>query len=88
MDFKMNAVIHRGNDYENSLRTFQNKRMEYLEQEIRAFDVETLRLLLYDLQKRGRTIETLTGVQLFGEHSRRKSNDTKTLRCIFGNPFY
>ena len=63
MDFKMNAVIHSGNDYENSLRTFQNKRMEYLEQEIRAFDVETLRLLLYDLQKRGRTIETLTGVR-------------------------
>lgn len=62
MDFKMNAVIHRGNDYVNSLRTFQNKRMEYLEQEIRAFDVETLRLLLYDLQKRGRTIETVTGI--------------------------
>lgn len=64
MDFKMNAVIHRGNDYENSLRTFQNKRMEYLEQEIRAFDAETLRLLLYGLQKRGRTIETLTGVAI------------------------
>lgn len=64
MDFKINAVIHRENDYENSLRTFQNKRMEYLEQEIRAFDVETLRLLLYDLQKRGRTIETLTGVAI------------------------
>ena len=62
MDFKMNAVIHRGNDYENSLHTFQNKRVEYLEQEIRAFDVETLRLLLSDLQKRGRTIETLTGI--------------------------
>lgn len=64
MNFKMNAVIHRGNDYENSLRTFQNKRMEYLEQEIRAFDVETLRLLLYDLQKRGSTTETLTGVAI------------------------
>ena len=64
MDFKMNAVIHSGNDYENSLRTFQNKRMEYLEQEIRAFDVETLRLLLYDIQKRGSTIETLTGVAI------------------------
>ena len=64
MDFKMNAVIHSGNDYENSLRTFQNKRMEYLEQEIHAFDFETLRLLLYDLQKRGRTIETLTGVAI------------------------
>jgi hypothetical protein len=62
MEFKMNAVIHRGNDYENSLRTFQNKRFGYLEQEIRAFDVETLRLLLYDIQKRGRTIETLTGM--------------------------
>ncbi|MCR0405933.1 hypothetical protein MKC49_09555 [[Clostridium] innocuum] len=62
MDFKMNAVIHRGNDYENSLCTFQNKRVEYLEQEIRAFDVETLRSLLSDLQKRGRTIETVTGI--------------------------
>lgn len=62
MYFKMNAVIHRGNDYENSLCTFQNKRVEYLDQEIRAFDVETLRLLLYDLQKRDRTIETLTGM--------------------------
>lgn len=62
MVFKMNAVIHRGNDYENSLRTFQNKRVEYLGQEIRAFDVETLRLLLSDLQKRGHTIETLTGM--------------------------
>ena len=62
MDFKMNAVIHRGNDYENSLHTFQNKRVEYLEQEIRAFDIKTLRLLLSDLQKRGRTIETVTGM--------------------------
>ena len=62
MGFKMNVVIHRGNDYENSLRTFQNKRVEYLEQEIRAFDSETLRLLLSDLQKRGRTIETVTGI--------------------------
>ena len=61
MEFKINAVIHRGNDYENSLRTFQNKRVEYLEQEIRAFDSETLRLLLSYLQKRGRTIETVTG---------------------------
>lgn len=62
MNFKMNAVIHRGNDYEISLRTFQNKRAEYHEQEIRAFDVETLRLLLSTLQKRGRTIETVTGI--------------------------
>ena len=61
MVFKMNAVIHKGQDYEKSLRTFQNKRMEYIEHEIRAFDSETLRLLLYDIQKRDRTIETVTG---------------------------
>ena len=62
MNFNMNAVIHRGNDYENSLHAFQNKRVEYLEQEIRTFDSETLRLLLYDLQKRGHRIETVTGI--------------------------
>lgn len=62
MGFKMNAVIHRGNNYENSLRTFQNKRVGYLEQEIRTFDSETLRLLLYDIQKRDCTIETVTGM--------------------------
>ena len=61
MDFKMNAVIHKGQDYEKSLHTFQNKRMEYIEYELRAFDSETLRLLLYDIQKRDRTIETVTG---------------------------
>ena len=42
MEFKMNAVIHRGDDYKNTLRAFQHKRMEFLEQEIRAFDADTL----------------------------------------------
>ena len=59
---KMNAVIHTGQDYEKSLRTFQNKRMEYIEHELRAFDSQTLRLLLSDLQKRCRTIDTVTGI--------------------------
>ncbi len=62
MDFKMNAVIHRGSDYENSLHTFQNKRVGYLEQEIRAFDSETLWLFLCDLRQQGHTIETVTGM--------------------------
>ena len=46
MEFKMNAVIHLGNNYNNALRSFQHKRMEFLEQEIRALDSETLWLLL------------------------------------------
>ena len=58
----MKSVIHKGNNYEKSLRTFQNKRMEYLEQEIRAFDSETLRLFLCDLRKRGNTLEAVTGI--------------------------
>ncbi len=38
MDFKMNAVIHKGQDCEKSLHTFQNKHMEYIKHELRAFD--------------------------------------------------
>ena len=62
MVFKMNAVIHKGQDYEKSLRTFQHKRMEYIENEIRAFDSETLYCFLNTLQKRGRTLEEITGI--------------------------
>lgn len=64
MDFKMNAVIHKGQDYEKSLHTFQNKRMEYIEHELRAFDSQTLFCFLNDLQKRGRTMEEITGIAL------------------------
>ena len=62
MDFKMSAVIHKGQDYEKSLRTFQNKRMEYIEHELRAFDSQTLFCFLNDLRKRGRTMEEITGI--------------------------
>lgn len=62
MDFKMNTVIHKGNDYAKSLRAFQNKRIEYLEQEIREFDSETLWLLLRQLCRNGRTLENITGL--------------------------
>lgn len=62
MDFKMNAVIHRGNNYNNALRSFQHKRIEFLEQEIRALDSETLWLLLRQLCKNSRTLESVTGL--------------------------
>mgnify|MGYP001591836467 FL=1 len=62
MDFKMNAVIHKGQDYEKSLHTFQNKRMEYIEYELRAFDSQPLFCFLNDLRKRGRTMEEITGI--------------------------
>lgn len=58
----MEAVIHRGSDYENALRTFQNKRMEYIEQEIREFDNETLWLLWHNIQEQDCILETLKGI--------------------------
>lgn len=62
MNFEMNSVIHRGSSYSNALRTFQNKRMDFIEQEIRSLDIDTLRLLLCQLCKNGRTLETVTGI--------------------------
>ena len=64
MDFKMSTVIHKGQDYEKSLRTFQNKRMEYIEHELRAFDSQNLFCFLNDLRKRGRTMEEITGMAI------------------------
>ncbi len=62
MAFKMNAVIHKGQDYEKYLRTSQRKRMEYIENEIRTFDSQTLYCFLNALRKRGRTLEKITGI--------------------------
>ena len=62
MEFKMNAVIHLGNNYNNALRSFQHKRMEFLEQEILAVESETLWLLFRMICKHGRTLESVTGL--------------------------
>ena len=62
MAFKMSAVIHKGQDYEKLLRTFQNKRMEYIEHELRVFDSQTLLCFLNDLRQQGRTMEEITGI--------------------------
>ena len=62
MAFKMDAMIHKGQNYEKSLRTFHNKRMEYIEHELRAFDSQTLFCFLNDLLKQGRTMEEITGI--------------------------
>ena len=62
MEFKMNAVIHRGNNYNDAIHSFQHKRMEFLGQEIRAFDANTLWLLIRQLCHNGRTLESITGL--------------------------
>ena len=64
MSFKMDAVIHRGSDYKSSLYSFQNQRMEFLEQELRSFDSELLWLLLRQLCRNGRTLDSITGLAI------------------------
>ncbi len=41
----MKAVIHKGRNYTDTLRTVQNKRMQYICRELSALDSETLSLL-------------------------------------------
>lgn len=42
----MIAVIHRGEKFKEMLEQFQRKRAEFIAQEIRCFDAETLYCLL------------------------------------------
>ncbi len=58
----MKAVIHRGKHYEQSLRAFHQKRIDFLEHEIRSFDQETLRAFLNSLQAQNRTLANVTGI--------------------------
>ena len=42
----MIAVIHRGQKFKETMETFQQKRAEFVAQEIRNFDAETLYVFL------------------------------------------
>lgn len=64
MEFKMNAVIHRGRDYPKSLSLFQHKRADFIEQELREFDTETLRAFIIELHNKGHTLEKITGLKV------------------------
>lgn len=60
MDFKINVVIRHGNNYNGASVLFMHKRTDFLEQEIHSLDSETLWLLLRQLCKNGRTLESVT----------------------------
>lgn len=49
----MIAVIHRGEKFKEMLEQFQQKRAEFIAQEIRCFDAETLFCLLETIRGKG-----------------------------------
>ena len=60
--FNMKSVIHKGKNFENSLKNFNQKRIEYISHELRTFDSETLYLLLESIRKSIGTIAKVTGI--------------------------
>lgn len=58
----MIAVIHRGEKFKEMLEQFQQKRAEFIAQEIRCFDAETLFCLLKTIRGKGHKLVHLTGM--------------------------
>lgn len=58
----MIAVIHRGEKFKEMLEQFQQKRAEFIAQEIRCFDAETLYYLMETIRGNGHKLVNLTGM--------------------------
>lgn len=58
----MIAIIHKGKNFEEVMGRFQQKRAEFVAQEIRSFDAETLRCLIQMVRDSGHKLEEITGL--------------------------
>ena len=58
----MIAIIHKGNKFEEVMERFQQKRAEFVAQEIRSFDAETLHCLIQMVRDSGHKLEEITGL--------------------------
>lgn len=58
----MIAVIHRGQKFKETMEIFQQKRADFIAQEIRCFDVETLYLFLEWIRSNGHKLDRITGM--------------------------
>lgn len=56
------AVIHRGQKFKETMETFQQKRAEFIAQEIRSFDAETLYVFLEWIRSSGHKLDRITGM--------------------------
>ncbi len=56
------AVIHRGQKFKETMEAFQQKRAEFIAQEIRSFDAETLYVFLGWVRSNGHKLDRITGM--------------------------
>lgn len=58
----MIAIIHKGKKFEEVMERFQQKRAEFVAQEIRSFDAETLYCLIQMVRSSDHKLERITGI--------------------------
>ena len=58
----MLAISHRGNKFKETMEAFQQKRMEFIAQEIRNFDTETLYVFLEWIRGNAHKLDRITGM--------------------------
>lgn len=58
----MIAIIHKGKNFEEAMERFQQKRADFIAQEIRSFDAETLHCLIQMVRDSGHKLEEITGL--------------------------
>lgn len=58
----MIAIIHKGKKIEEVMERFQQKRAEFVAQEIRSFDVEVLHCLIQMVRESGHKLEEISGL--------------------------
>ena len=58
----MIAIIHKGKNFEEVMEKFQQKRAEFVAQEIRSFDAQTLHILIQMVRASGHKLEEITGL--------------------------
>ena len=58
----MIAVIHRGHKFKETKEAFQQKRAEFIAQEIRNFDTETLYVFLEWIRGNAHKLDRITGM--------------------------
>ena len=54
--------IHKGKNFEEVMERFQQKRAEFVAQEIRSFDAETLHCPIQMVRDSGHKLEEITGL--------------------------
>lgn len=58
----MITVIHRGQKFKETMEAFQQKREEFIAQEIRNFDTETLYVFLEWIRGSGHKLDRIIGM--------------------------